>query len=300
MIRAMSKEVKLMRVLRCPVCARSPLGAADGWRCDGCGTAYRTHHDTPVLLRPDSPFHQYVGTLSEGGVDRVTTALRRMKLIPAERVWSRAARDTIRRLVSEANPDGDDRVVVNMGAAIEKVFQTTYAPYHDILRVGLPHDGRVDAIGDAMDYPLTDGCVDLLVSSSVLEHIPDPELAIREVFRVLKPGGRVYAEVPFMRAFHMAPVDYQRYTWSGIARVFERQGFVTETQGVSSGPATAAALLVKDGLTALTPGRLPSRAVRLVGGWVTQPIKYLDVLLNDSRCARFMACNYFYVGRRPG
>lgn len=293
----MSKQAKLMRVLRCPVCGRSPIGA--DWRCEGCGTTYKTHHDTPVLLRPDSPFHQYVGTVSEDGVDRVTTTLRKMHLIPAERVWSRQARDTIQRLVSETNPDDDDRVLVNMGAAIEKVFQAIYEPYAQIVRVGLPHDGRVDAIGDAMDYPLADDSVDLLVSSSVLEHIPDPELAIREVFRVLKPGGRVYAEVPFMRAFHMAPIDYQRYTWSGLARVFERQGFESVEQGVSSGPATATALLIKDGLTALTPGRLPSRAMRLVSGWVTQPIKYLDAFLNTSKCARFMACNYFYVGRKP-
>lgn len=294
----MSKQAKLSRLLRCPVCGATPMG--EGWRCAGCGTTYTTHDGTPVLLKPDSPFHAFVGTGGEDGVDRVTTTLRRWHLIPGERVWSKQARQTIERLVKEVNPDGDDRVLVNVGAAIEKVFQVVYGPYRDVIRVGLPHDGRVDAIGDAMDYPLVDGSVDLLVSSSVLEHIPDPELAIREVFRVLKPGGLVYAEVPFMRAFHMAPVDYQRYTWSGIARVFERQGFATVEQGVSSGPATATALLIKDGLTALTPGRLPSRAMRLVSGWVTQPIKYLDAFLNTSKCARFMSCNYFYVGRKPG
>lgn len=295
----MSKQAKLRRVLRCPVCGRSPLG--EDWRCAGCGTGYGVHAGAPVLLRPGSPFHQYVGQSGGGedGVDRVTRTLRRMKLIPAERVWSRQAKRTIERLVRETAPDDAGRVLVNVGAAIETIFQRVYEPYADVIRIGLPHEGVVDAIGDAMEYPLADDSVDLLVSSSVLEHIPDPERAIAEAFRVVKPGGRVYAEVPFMRAFHMAPVDYQRYTWSGIARVFERAGFETVERGVSSGPATAAALLIKDGLTALTPGRLPSRAMRLVSGWVTQPIKYLDVFLNTSKCAQFMACNYFYVGRKP-
>lgn len=294
----MSKEVKLLRILRCPVCARSPLSMADGWRCEACGTAFSQRSHAPVLLRPDSPFHNFL-SVSEDGVDRITSTLRRWHLIPAERVWSRAAAETIKRLVAEARPDEEDHVVVNLGAAVEKIFETVYAPYGQVLRIGLPHDGDVDAVGDAMDFPVADNSVDLYLSSSVLEHIPDPELAIREMFRVLRPGGRVYAEIPFMRAFHMVPVDYQRYTWSGITRVFERQGFATETQGVSSGPATAMALLIKDGLTALTPGRLPSRAMRLISGWLTQPIKYLDIFLNNSECARFMACNYFYVGRKP-
>ena len=45
-----------------------------------------------------------------------------------------------------------------------------------------------------------------------------------ELFRTIKPDGLVYAEIPFIGAYHMAPHDYQRYTISGIESLFKRHG----------------------------------------------------------------------------
>lgn len=50
---------------------------------------------------------------------------------------------------------------------------------------------------DVMDLSFADGSFDLIVSNDVLEHIPDPGRALRECFRVLKPGGTVLATFPF-------------------------------------------------------------------------------------------------------
>jgi SAM-dependent methyltransferase len=60
--------------------------------------------------------------------------------------------------------------------------------------LGLDVDGRV---ADAETIPVPDASVDLVVGHAVLHHIPDVELALREVLRVLKPGGRfVFAGEP--------------------------------------------------------------------------------------------------------
>lgn len=50
---------------------------------------------------------------------------------------------------------------------------------------------------DVMDLSYPDESFDLIVSNDVMEHIPDPERALRECFRVLKRGGRVLATFPF-------------------------------------------------------------------------------------------------------
>jgi SAM-dependent methyltransferase len=50
--------------------------------------------------------------------------------------------------------------------------------------------------GDLTALPVPDASVDRVIASEVLEHIPDDGTAIREIARVLKPGGRVAVTVP--------------------------------------------------------------------------------------------------------
>src|SRR5438309_219815 len=60
--------------------------------------------------------------------------------------------------------------------------------------LGLPVDGRV---ADAERIPYDDDTFDLVIGHAVLHHIPDVDAAMREVLRVLKPGGRfVFAGEP--------------------------------------------------------------------------------------------------------
>lgn len=49
---------------------------------------------------------------------------------------------------------------------------------------------------DAQDVPFEDGSFDQVISTDVLEHVPSPEQAMREVFRLLRPGGKFVATVP--------------------------------------------------------------------------------------------------------
>lgn len=64
---------------------------------------------------------------------------------------------------------------------------------------------------DAENLPFADDTFDLVYSWGVLHHTPDTERAFREVFRVLKPGGRVKAMV------------YHVPSWTG-AMLYARHG----------------------------------------------------------------------------
>lgn len=57
-------------------------------------------------------------------------------------------------------------------------------------RVGLQEKVRIIE-GDVMDVPLSDACVDVVVSQEALLHVPDKRRALSEAFRILKPGGRI-------------------------------------------------------------------------------------------------------------
>ncbi|HEX3590894.1 MAG TPA: class I SAM-dependent methyltransferase [Pseudonocardiaceae bacterium] len=86
------------------------------------------------------------------------------------------------------------------GGVVEKGSVTDLSPgmvqvaLNNAEHLGLPVDGRV---ADAERIPYEDETFDLVVGHAVLHHIPDVPAAMREVMRVLKPGGRfVFAGEP--------------------------------------------------------------------------------------------------------
>jgi len=147
--------------------------------------------------------------------------------------------------------------------------------------------------------PLRSNSVDLFFSSSVIEHLPDPERAVSELFRTIKPGGLIYAEIPFIGAYHMAPNDYQRYTISGIESLFNRHGFEMNEKGICSGPINALLLLVQHAIVEAMPFGPIQYILRLILTWVLHPFKYLDYVFNRFKWGEFLACNFYYLGRKP-
>lgn len=51
-------------------------------------------------------------------------------------------------------------------------------------------------VGSILDMPFADNTFDVIVSSEVIEHVPEPTQAMRELFRVLKPGGILILTTP--------------------------------------------------------------------------------------------------------
>lgn len=77
-----------------------------------------------------------------------------------------------------------------------------------------PHIDRHD---DIEHLKLPNASFEAAVCWSVLEHVPHPQKAIAELYRILKPGGLIWVQLPFLYPYHQSPHhDYWRVTPSGL------------------------------------------------------------------------------------
>jgi ubiquinone/menaquinone biosynthesis C-methylase UbiE len=90
-----------------------------------------------------------------------------------------------------------------------------------------PHEQarEVDVLGDAAALPLTDDAVDAALLTQVLEHVVDPAAVLREMSRVLRPGGGLFLTVPFVWELHEMPFDFWRFTPFSLEQLLSAAGF---------------------------------------------------------------------------
>jgi uncharacterized protein YbaR (Trm112 family) len=103
---------------------------------------------------------------------------------------------------------------------------------------------NVDIVADAHDLPYLDNSIDSIVCEDVLEHIKDPKKVVQEIFRVIKPGGHVYAATPFLISYHGYPSHFQNLTHQGHEELFLDSGFQIVDSGVCMGAWTALLSLI--------------------------------------------------------
>lgn len=85
-------------------------------------------------------------------------------------------------------------------------------------------------IGSAEDIPLADASVDTVFCVQVLSQVPSPDKAMREIWRVLKPGGLAIVCVPHVSLIQVEPYDLFRYTPDGLRHITEAAGLESRSQ----------------------------------------------------------------------
>tara|TARA_Y100000768_G_scaffold388245_1_gene383029 strand:+ start:2642 stop:3346 length:705 start_codon:yes stop_codon:yes gene_type:complete len=84
--------------------------------------------------------------------------------------------------------------------------------------------------GSAYSLPFPDESIDLIVCSEVLEHLHEYNDAVKEIHRVLKPGGKFYASVPATwpeKICWKLSKEYQNQP-GGHLRIFSQSGLISE------------------------------------------------------------------------
>lgn len=209
----------------------------DSLVCDKCQSAYPITDGVPYLIHEKLlvQYKQYQKEVASP-VNKLKTLIKKSPwlfqfltyAIGSISYFGWSPRKALKRTYREE--ELHDKIILNIGSGIKaihpEVINVDIFPYKD---VGL--------VTDATKLPIADNSVDMVVTESTLEHIPDVELAIQEICRVVKPGGFVYISIPFLMPFHASPNDYFRLTSAGIKHKFAV--FEEQRVGMNGGPASA-------------------------------------------------------------
>ncbi|MFL5607953.1 MAG: class I SAM-dependent methyltransferase [Gemmatimonadaceae bacterium] len=106
------------------------------------------------------------------------------------------------------------------------------SPYRELLErrgyavrtLDLTRESGADYAGTAEDTRLPDASFDLVICTQVLEHCENPWKAVREIRRVLRPGGHLIASAPHVWFYHPHPADHWRFTQEGMAHLCREAG----------------------------------------------------------------------------
>lgn len=156
----------------------------------------------------------------------------------------------------------------------------------------------VHVVCDLGELPFADGSLDGVISQAVLEHVPDPAAHVAEIFRVLRPGGRVLCFLPFMQPFHASPYDYTRLTIPGLRHLFE--DFSVQATRVAGGPTSGMLWTLQEWL-AMVGSLGNERIYRLLVPmmWALSPLKYLDKILIHHPAAHVIASGFAIEATKP-
>jgi SAM-dependent methyltransferase len=169
-----------------------------------------------------------------------------------------------------------------------------------VVTVDLIPGPGVDLVADAHDLHMVEaGSVDCILCANVLEHVKYPTRVAAEFLRVLKPGGMVFINTPFIFPFHADPDDYYRYSYNGLALVFDKLECIEK--GWLRGPSSTIQHLLVHYLALLfsfNKKTLYGINVDLFK-WLLFWIKYLDKWIANYEMAYVLQNSTYFIGRKP-
>jgi SAM-dependent methyltransferase len=159
---------------------------------------------------------------------------------------------------------------------------------------------NVDLVCDIHAIELPDNSVDGAICTGVLEHVEDPAKVVQEIFRILKPGGMAYLDVPFIQPYHPDPLDYWRWTLPGFQKFcLKNTGFEEVKAGVHIGASSAMYWLLIDYFKSFSDHPLLQKVLGAIPMFLAFPMVYLDYLLIHKKSSVLLPSGVFFIGRKP-
>lgn len=294
----------LAQIIACPACKKSLKKTVDGYKCtsDTCNATYPIYNKVPILINPANDLFEQKDFETEGDIFFKTynSGLTRfLKKIQPDITYNDVSEKNYLHIASLLKEQKPVRILI-LGGSVDGVGIKHLKEVLDdddlIVETDVSYGPNTTVICDAHEIPFSDGSFDLIIAQAVLEHVLDPFLCVREMHRVLKDKGLIYAETPFMQQVHGGKYDFLRFTHLGHRRMFRK--FDEISSGVVAGAGSALVWSLKYFLTSFANSKKVDRILSYGGTFLFFWIKYFDIILNRSKGTIDAASGFYFLGRK--
>jgi len=189
---------------------------------------------------------------------------------------------------------GRNKVILDVGSGNRPA-----SSFNKVIKMDINSDCAVDILGDAYHIPFNKEIFDIVWLGGVLEHIEDADAVIKEIYRVLKKGGYIYIEIPFMQRIHGAPCDFQRFTIDGLRKLCG--DFFKIEDGIICGPSSTFSHILRSYIAlclSFNNKYIYDFFYYYILGWFVFPIKYLDIIFYKYKNADKISFAFYYLGKK--
>ena len=269
-----AKFDRISSILQCPNCQNGDLAIDPvSITCRGCNRTYRTE---PALL------------------DFTTGQI------------SAAERDDSPQSANSYDPPSLNLMykhhrglVLDYGSGVRERY------FDNVVNYEIHPNPSVDVIGDGTTIPFKDDSFDAVISLAVFEHVRDPFFTAREVTRVLKPGGQVYLQVPFLFHEHGYPNHFYNMTQAGMRNLFGGAIDVVDQGVLDYGQPICLLTIFLDHYVRGLPENVAAKFKKMrIEDFLAPYFSYLHndyvTQLNEETKKKLACVNYMLAEKRPG
>lgn len=265
----------LTKILQCLNCKGSLLYSKDKIICSKCKEEYKMINKTPIFIEGFRK-HRIINSASN----------KLLRILGGIFIYNNKKPIVI---VNRLLKKYQNKIILNVGSG--------GISYPNSTNMDIDLFENVDLVADAHHLPIKNNSVDLVILYHVLEHLTQPQVAVNELFRVIKPGGSIFIEVPFIQRFHGYPNDYYRFSIEGIREINKK--FKEISVGSSGGPVAALNEFLVNFLRLITEdNKLLLFPLLILISPVLFCLKYLDGYLLKKKGAYILASGVYFVGKK--
>lgn len=268
-----AKLAKIRPILQCPVCESDRLLVQDPFlSCPDCGSEFQLSSNHYNFLNSQ---------LTEYGNVKSTAAI------------SANDYDSISLQLIEQLANG---LILDNGCGLRNFY------YPNVVNLDIVDYPTTDVISIGEKLPFKSNSFDAVFSLAVLEHVKNPFECAQEITRVLKPGGTLYAVVPFLQPFHGYPDHYYNMTSSGLKNLFSELENLDCTVQLPGLPIAALTWFLNSYIQGLPQPIAEGFKNMKVGDLLANPHSYLEqdfVTCLQPKTNEELACCNFLIAKKP-